>query len=81
MLETTLADQGLLGKTEPHSWDVYPGNSLEKHLYQMPHDALVVLGAYGHGPIKALLGSSMELVQSKLPNSLLVIGPKYREQE
>lgn len=78
MLETALADQGLLEKIEPHAWNVYSGNSLEKHLYQIPHDALVVLGAYGHGSIKALFGSSMELVQSKLPNSLLVVGPRYQ---
>lgn len=78
MLETALADQGLLEKIEPHMWNVYSGTSLEKHLYQIPHDALVVLGAYGHGPIKALFGSSMELVQSKLPNSLFVVGPRYQ---
>ncbi len=77
-LETAMEDQGLLDKITVHDWQVYPGNSLQRHLYQIPHDALVVLGAYGHGPIKALFGSSMELIQSQLPNPLLVVGPHYR---
>ncbi|MCK5825581.1 MAG: universal stress protein [Desulfuromusa sp.] len=77
-LETMLKDQGLLDQVNQHDWKVYSGSSLQKHLYEIPHDALVVLGAYGHGPIKALFGSSMELIQSQLPNPLLVVGPKYQ---
>ena len=77
-LETTMEDQGILEKIDPNCWQVFPGSSLQKHLYQIPHDSLVVLGAYGHGPIKAMFGSNMELVQSQLPNPLLVVGPKYR---
>jgi hypothetical protein len=80
-LETMLEDQGLIDQVKQHDWKVYSGNSLQKHLYEIPHDALVVLGAYGHGPIKALFGSSMELIQTKLPNSLLVVGPKYQPSE
>ncbi len=79
-LATAAADQGLLEEIERSDWQVYPGILLQKHLYQIPHDSLVVLGAYGHGPIKALFGSSMELIQSQLPNSLLVVGPRYRRQ-
>ena len=77
-LETAMSDQGLVEKISGCDWQVYPGHSLQQHLYQIPHDALVVLGAYGHGPIKALFGSSMELIQSQLPNPLLVVGPNYR---
>lgn len=80
-LETMLEDQGLIGQIKQHDWKVYSGNSLQKHLYEIPHDALVVLGAYGHGPIRALFGSSMELIQTKLPNPLLVVGPKYQPYE
>ena len=80
VLETTLENQGLLEQISNHDWQVFSGNSLQKHLYQIPHDALVVLGAYGHGPIKALFGSNMELIQSQLPNPLLVVGSSYRAQ-
>ncbi len=80
-LETMLKDQGLLDQVNQHDWQVYPGSSLQKQLYEIPHDALVVLGAYGHGPIKALFGSSMELIQSRLPNPLLVVGPKYQPHD
>ncbi|MFK5925036.1 MAG: universal stress protein [Desulfuromusa sp.] len=76
-LETVLEDQGLLEQLSAHDWQVFPGSSLQTHLFQIPHDALVVLGAYGHGSIKALFGSSMELIQSQLPNPLLVVGPRY----
>lgn len=79
MLETMLKEQGLLELVSAHDWQVIPGKSLEKkHLYQIPHDALVILGAYGHGPIKALFGSNMELIQTLLPNPLLIVGPNYK---
>jgi nucleotide-binding universal stress UspA family protein len=48
------------------------------NLYSVPHDALVVLGAYGHGVVKDLLfGSTMELIQSTLTNTILIAGPNY----
>jgi hypothetical protein len=63
---------------EVRSWNYYEGGSFESHLYDVPHDALVVLGAYGHGLIKEMFfGSKMELVQSVLPNPLLVAGPYF----
>ena len=77
-LEKLLHTQGLIDQVSQHDWQVYPEASLEKHLYHIPHDALVTLGAYGHGPIKALLGSNMELVQSHLPNPLLIAGPQTK---
>jgi nucleotide-binding universal stress UspA family protein len=46
-------------------------------LYDVPHDALMVLGAYGHGVIKDLLfGSKMEKIQSTVTNNLLIAGPQ-----
>lgn len=79
LFETMLKEQGLLELISAHDWQVLPGKKLDKkHLYQIPHDALVILGAYGHGPIKALFGSSMELIQSQLPNPLLIVGPHYK---
>ncbi|QJT09440.1 universal stress protein [Oceanidesulfovibrio marinus] len=63
---------------EVRIWD-YRDVDFAKLLYDVPHDALVVLGAYGHGIIKEMLfGSKMELVQSVLPNPLLVAGPNFK---
>ena len=76
-LEQALTAQGLMQQVSNHDWQVYQGNTLKHHLYHIDHDSLVVLGAYGHGAIKALMGSSMELIQSQLPNSLLVVGPHF----
>lgn len=60
------------------NWTVFEKGSFDVNLYEVPHDALVVLGAYGHGLIKELaFGSKMELIQSVLPNSMLIAGPKY----
>lgn len=60
-------------------WEIFGAGELAVNLYQIPHDALVVLGAYGHGVIREMLfGSVMEKVQSVLPNNLLIVGPKYQ---
>ncbi len=49
------------------------------NLYTLPHDALVISGAYGHGLIKNMLfGSKVELAQATLTNSMLVSGPHSR---
>ncbi len=60
-------------------WTVFDSGEFAENLYDVPHDALVILGAYGHGIIKEMLfGSVMEKVQSTLPNNLLIVGPKYQ---
>lgn len=60
-------------------WTVFDSGEFAENLYDVPHDALVILGAYGHGIIKEMLfGSVMEKVQSVLPNNLLIVGPKYQ---
>lgn len=57
-------------------WTVFERGKLKANLYEVPHDALVILGAYGHGLIRQLaFGSKMELIQTILPNSLLIVGP------
>ncbi len=59
-------------------WKVLESGSLEENLYEVPHDALVVMGAFGHGLIKNLVfGSKAEKIQSVLPNNLLIVGPRY----
>lgn len=57
-------------------WHFYKKSEFDRMLYGVPHNALIVLGAYGHGVIKdLLLGSKMEKIQSTLTNNLLVTGP------
>lgn len=59
-------------------WRFFESGTLEENLYEVPHNALVVLGAYGHGVIRDLLfGSKLEQIQSVLSNNLLIAGPNY----
>ena len=57
-------------------WHFYPKSDFDSMLYDVPHNSLIVIGAYGHGIIKDILfGSKMELVQSAVTNNLLITGP------
>ena len=59
-------------------WHIFDRGSLEENLYEVPHDALCIVGAYDHGLIRdIMMGSKMEKIQSVLQNPLLVVGPKY----
>jgi len=59
-----------------HQWYFYEKSDFDTLLYEVPHNSLIVLGAYGHGIIKdILLGSKMEQVQSTVTNNLLITGP------
>lgn len=75
--EALLAESGLSGDLRRvKEWHVFSKDGFEDNLYAVPHDALVVLGAYGHGLIRELLfGSTMETVQATLPNSMIIVGP------
>lgn len=72
---------GAAGLLEPikqrvRHWHKIRKGKFEEHLYQVPHDALLIVGAYGHGVIKDLLfGSKMETIQSWMPNNMLLVGP------
>jgi nucleotide-binding universal stress UspA family protein len=58
------------------SWKMLGSGSFDENLYAIPHDALVLMGAYGRGRIrKAFFGSKLEKVQSMLCNNLLITGP------
>lgn len=60
-------------------WEIFDAGDFAVNLYRVPHDALVVMGAYGHGVIHEMLfGSVMEKAQSVLPNNLLIVGPRYQ---
>lgn len=59
-------------------WHFFETREFEENLYDVPHDALVILGAYGHGIIKNFVfGSMMEKIQSTISNNLLVAGPNF----
>ncbi len=59
-------------------WIFFEKGRFEDNLYQVPHDSLVVLGAYGHGIIRDIVfGSIMEKIQSTISNNMLIAGPKY----
>ena len=61
-----------------HHWIFFEEGTFASNLYQVPHDALVILGACGHGLIRNLVfGSKMEQIQSTIPNNLLIVGPYY----
>jgi hypothetical protein len=69
---------GLKAPVQNHvrQWQKCSGGKFEDHLYQVPHDALLVVGAYGHGLIKDFLfGSKMETIQSWMPNNIVLVGP------
>lgn len=59
-------------------WHFFEEGKFEHNLFDVPHNALAVLGAYGHGLVKEMLfGSTMEMVQTTLTNTLLIAGPNY----
>jgi len=81
-LEKIIADANLGQEMEQLTgrWRIFETGSLEENLYEIPHDALVVLGAYGHGLIKEFVfGSKMEMIQSEIANNMLIVGPNYME--
>lgn len=59
-------------------WCFFDRGTLQENLYSVPHNALLVVGAFGHGLIRSLVfGSKLEKIQSVLPNNMLIVGPKY----
>jgi nucleotide-binding universal stress UspA family protein len=67
-----------LGKPLQHvlgKWTSFEKGRLETNLYEVPHDALVIMGAYGHGIIRDILrGSMLEKIQAAISNNLLIAG-------
>ena len=64
-----------------NKWHIFERGSFEENLYQVPHDALVVLGASGHNLLKNIVfGNKMEKIQSTLPNNLLIVGANCTER-
>jgi len=78
--EQAITKQNLEEDVSQHvnQWHKFKKGKFEENLYAVPHDALVVLGAYGHGLIRDIFfGSKMETIQSTITNNLLISGPKY----
>jgi len=77
----SVVEKNGLGETVENlldNWTFFEKGRFEHNLYEVPHDALVVLGAYGHGIIRDIMfGSMMEKIQSTISNNLLIAGPKY----
>lgn len=62
-----------------YKWNFYQKSEMDRKLFDIPHDSILVLGAYGHGLIKDMIfGSVMEKIQSVMPNTMLVAGPGYQ---
>ncbi len=79
--EKILEEEGLGEAMDNYvrKWRIFESKSFAENLYEIPHDALIVLGAYGHGLVKELFfGSTMETVQTVSTNSMLIVGPNYR---
>jgi hypothetical protein len=73
-----IREAGLEAAVERHCRNRYEFTEGEfaENLYTVPHDALVLSGAHGHGLIKQILfGSKVEIAQTTLTNSMLVSGP------
>jgi len=78
--EAAVAEKGLSEEITQAGvrWHFFTQGVFEENLYDIPHDALAVIGAFGHGLIRDIVfGSTMEKVQSILSNNLLIVGPKY----
>jgi hypothetical protein len=77
--ESRIRDAGLEDALERHCRHRYrfAGGDFSHNLYALPHDALALSGAYGHGLINNLIfGSKMETAQNTLTNNMLVSGPR-----
>ncbi len=79
--ELSLKERGIWNDLEDlhFDWIFHEKGRFRENLFDVPHDSLVVVGAYGHGAIREVLfGSMMEEIQSTLPNSMLIVGPRVR---
>jgi hypothetical protein len=75
-----IADQGIEDELNlrVEDWQVFESGHLTDYLYNVPHDALVILGAFSHGLIRDIMfGSKMEKIQTSITNNLLIVGSRY----
>ncbi len=63
-------------------WTFFQEGSFEDKLLSIPNDALLIMGAYGHGLVKDMIfGSKLEMIQKEMPNSILIVGPHCIRQD
>ena len=61
-----------------NNWRIFDKGAFDENLYEVPHNSLAVVGAFGHGLIRDIaFGSNMEKIHSTLSNNLLITGPNY----
>jgi hypothetical protein len=75
-----IIDQGLENELNQRveDWQFFESGNLTDNLYNVPHDALVILGAFSHGLIRDIMfGSKMEKIQISSTNNLLIVGSRY----
>lgn len=62
------------------NWYFFKDNEFAENQFIVPHDALIVLGISGHSKLKNIVfGSTAEMIQSSYPNSLLLVGPEFKQ--
>jgi len=79
-IQQTLEEEKLEAEMDTHmeNWHLFDQGTFQENLYSVPHNALVVTGAFGHGLIRSIVfGSKLEKIQSVLPNPMLIVGPNY----
>lgn len=77
--EQQLEQAGLAGDVGQGrvEWLCFEAGDLRENLYAVDSDGLIVVGAQGHGVAKDLVfGSKLELIQSELPNPMVIVGPR-----
>jgi hypothetical protein len=75
-----VADQGIEDELNlrVEDWQFFESGNLTDNLYNVPHDALVILGAFSHGLIRDIVfGSKIEKIQTSITNNLLIVGSRY----
>ena len=70
-----------LEHNENRRWVTFETKTLKENLYAVSSESLVVLGVRGDSPLKKMLfGHTLEMIQSELPNPLLLVGPNYQHR-
>lgn len=75
-----IADQGVEDELglKVEDWQFFESGNLTDYLYNVPHDALVILGAFNHGLIRDIMfGNKLEKIQASITNNLLIVGSRY----
>lgn len=78
LLEGALATAGLLDAVRDEGrWEIWRTGAFEDHLLDVPRDALIVVGAAGHGAMHEIFSTTnLKKVQEEWPGPVLVHGPR-----